>query len=139
MMRAFPDSPTALPLDAPDKERRPAGGEELCLGTSLPSESLPPGLAGLEQRDVVGPVLLPATEEEEVLLEEEEELVGLGFSRRRWSECTVARTGCCQRAGETSADTRDWVELSGTADKLSWAEVRNGRAAKALHAVISRK
>lgn len=47
-------------------------GESLCLGTSLPSEPLPPGLAGLEQRDVVGPVLLPATEEEE-----ETERVGL--------------------------------------------------------------
>lgn len=32
----------------------------LCLWTRLPSESLPPGLAGLEQLDVVGPMLLPA-------------------------------------------------------------------------------
>lgn len=49
-----------------------SGGESLCLGTSLPSEPLPLGLAGLEQRDVVGPVLLPATEKEE-----EAERVGL--------------------------------------------------------------
>lgn len=47
-------------------------GESVCLGTSLPSEPLPPGLAGLEQRDVVGPVLLPATGKEE-----ETERVGL--------------------------------------------------------------
>lgn len=46
--------------------------ESLFLGTSLPSEPLPPGLAGLEQRDVVGPVSLSATEEEE-----ETERVGL--------------------------------------------------------------
>lgn len=49
-------------------------GESLFLGTSLPSEPLPPGMAGLEQRDVVGPVSLSATEEEE---EEETERVGL--------------------------------------------------------------
>lgn len=49
-----------------------SGGESLCLGSSLPSEPLPPGLAGLEQRDVVGPVLLPATEKEQ-----ETERVGL--------------------------------------------------------------
>lgn len=35
-------------------------GDTLCLWTRLPSEPLPPGLAGLEQLDVVGPVLLPA-------------------------------------------------------------------------------
>lgn len=40
------------------------------LVTTLPSES--PGLAGLEQRDVVGPTLLPATDKGE-----ETERVGL--------------------------------------------------------------
>lgn len=49
-----------------------SGGESVCLGTSLLSEPLPPGLVGLEQRDVVGPMLLPATEKEE-----EAERVGL--------------------------------------------------------------
>lgn len=49
-----------------------SGGESVCLGNSLLSEPLPAGLVGLEQRDVVGPVLLPATEKEE-----EEERVGL--------------------------------------------------------------
>lgn len=38
-----------------------SGGVILCLRTSLPFEQLPPGLAGLEQRDDVCPVLLPAT------------------------------------------------------------------------------
>lgn len=70
-----------------------SGGECLCLWTSLPSEPLPPGLAGLEQRDVVGPVLLPATEEEE-----EAERVGLcRFPRKSWYG-TVARTGCNRTA-----------------------------------------
>lgn len=68
-----------------------SGGESLCLGTSLPSEALPPGWAGLEQRDVVGTVLLLAAEEEE---EEETERVGLSwFPRRSWYG-TVARIGC---------------------------------------------
>lgn len=70
-----------------------SGGESLCLGTSLPSELLPPGLAGLEQRDVVGPELLPATEKEE-----ETERVGLSwFPRKSWYG-TVARIGCNRTA-----------------------------------------
>lgn len=59
-------------LGEPSGELLLSGDESLCLGTSLPSEPLPPGLAGLEQRDDVGPVLLPATEKEE-----EEGRVGL--------------------------------------------------------------
>lgn len=42
--------------------RNPAACRRETLVTTLPSESLPPGLAGLEQRDVVGPTLLPATD-----------------------------------------------------------------------------
>ena len=50
-----------------------SGGEGLCLATNLTSELLPPafpssscvGLVGLEQRDVVGPVLLPTEKDEE--------------------------------------------------------------------------
>lgn len=70
-----------------------SGEESLCLGTSLLSEPLPPGLAGLEQRDVVGPELLPATEKEE-----ETERVGLcWFPRKSWYG-TVARIGCNRTA-----------------------------------------
>lgn len=50
-----------------------SGGERLGLAINLPSEPFPPGfassscvgLAGLEQQDVVGPVLLPTEKEEE--------------------------------------------------------------------------
>lgn len=62
-------------------EPMPSGGEDLCLRTSLLSQPLPHGLAGQEQRDVVGPALLPATEEEE----EKTERDGLSwFLRQSW-------------------------------------------------------
>lgn len=68
-----------LPLEGGEWNERSgevllSGGETVCLRTSLPSEPFPPGLAGLEQRDVVGPALLPADDDDE---EEETERVGL--------------------------------------------------------------
>lgn len=72
-----------------------SGGETVCLRSSLPSEPFPPGLAGLEQRDVVGPALLPADDDDE---EEETERVGLCWSPRRSWNGTVARTGCSRSA-----------------------------------------
>lgn len=113
-------------------ELLPSGGESLCLGTSLPSEPLPPGLAGLEQRDVVGPVLLPATEKEE-----ETERVGLcWFPRKSWYG-TVARIGCRRTAvllllqeeqgavGEPPLClTRCWDELASAVDADIISHVR---------------
>ena len=71
-----------LPLDGGEWNGRSgevlrSGGETVCLRTSLPSEPFPPGLAGLEQRDVVGPALLLAEDEDEEEEEEETERVGL--------------------------------------------------------------
>lgn len=78
-LHAWPPKIPILPLKGGEWIERSgevllSGGETVCLRISLPSEPLPPGLAGLEQRDVVGPALLPADDDDE---EEETERVGL--------------------------------------------------------------
>lgn len=88
-------------------------------------------MAGLEQRDVVGPVLLPATEKEE-----EAERVGLcWFPRKSWYG-TVARIGCNRTAvvlllqeeqaavGEPLCLTRCVDELAGAVDVDMISHVR---------------
>lgn len=124
-----------LPLETGECSKRSGeplsgGGESLCLRTSLPSEPLPPGLAGLEQRDV-SPVLLPA------VMEEEAERVGLcWFPRKSWYG-TVARIGCNrtvvvlllqeekEAVGEPLFLTRCWNEqAAGDADMICHVQTR---------------
>lgn len=82
-------------------------GNSVCLGTNLPSEPLPPGLAGLEQRDVVGPGLLPATEKEE-----ETERVGL---------CLISTQKLVRHRGaDRLQPDRGGVTATGEAGGCSW-------------------
>lgn len=98
-LHLWPLGTSTLPLEGGEWNERSgelllSAGETVCLRSSLPSEPFPPGLAGLEHRDVVAPALLPADGDEE----EEAERVGLCWSPRRSWKGTVARTGCSRTA-----------------------------------------